>query len=53
MDVPKGPGLGVALDRDRVAQLAELYARRPATGRDDVSAMRQRDPGWLPLKPRW
>ena len=53
MEVPKGPGLGVELDRDQVARLAELFAKRPAAGRDDVAEMRRRDPSWLPFRPRW
>ncbi len=53
MEVPKGPGLGVDLDPDQVAKLAELYARRPQVARDDVTEMRRRDPTWLPLRPRW
>ncbi len=53
MEVPTGPGLGVDLDPDQVAKLAELYARRPQVARDDVTEMRRRDPTWLPLRPRW
>lgn len=53
MEVPKGPGLGVEIDPDQVAKLAELYARRPQVARDDVTEMRRRDPTWLPLRPRW
>jgi glucarate dehydratase len=51
--VPSGHGLGVELDEDTLGRFHELYLSRPAHGRDDVAAMRARDPAWLPLKPRW
>lgn len=49
--VPQGPGLGVTLDRDKVAYFAELY-------REFGSYQYDRDPsrpGWFPLIPnsRW
>jgi glucarate dehydratase len=49
--VPEGPGLGVALDRDKLARYAELYRERGGYPYD-------RDPGrpdWFPLVPndRW
>ncbi len=53
LEAPRGPGLGVELDEDKLARFAEAYRRRRAHARDDVSAMRQRTPDWLPLKPRW
>jgi glucarate dehydratase len=53
LDVPSGPGLGVELDRDKMAAYHEAYLASRSHARDDVSAMRQRDPEWLPLKPRW
>lgn len=53
MAVPSGPGLGVELEPDKVAQFAELYATRPTMRRNDVQEMQRRDPDWLPLKPRW
>ena len=45
--VPKGPGLGVELDRDKVAQYAELY-------REFGSYPYDRDPGrpdWFTVMP--
>lgn len=46
--------LGVSLDEEKLAAAAEAYTRRGANlARDDVSAMRERDPGWLPLMPKW
>ena len=48
------PGLGVSLNEDRLAEAAEAYQRLDATAeRDDVSAMRERNPDWLPHMPKW
>jgi glucarate dehydratase len=53
LEVPKGPGLGVELDEDKLERFAAAYRDRQADARDDVTAMRARDPSWLPLTPRW
>jgi glucarate dehydratase len=55
IDVWDSPGLGVTLDEDRLAAAADMYERRKAKSlaRDDVSAMRERKPDWLPHMPRW
>lgn len=53
LPVPKGPGLGIEVDRDRLAQLAEEYRRCGITRRDDVTEMRKYVPDWQPLCPRW
>jgi glucarate dehydratase len=53
LEVPKGPGLGVELDEDKLERFAAAYRERQADARDDVTAMRERDPSWLPLTPRW
>jgi len=48
------PGLGVTIDEDRLAAAAAAYEQRGAAlGRDDVSAMRERRPDWLPHMPKW
>ena len=49
--VPEGPGLGVRLDRDKVAQYAELYRQLGPYPYDQDPAR----PGWAPLVPndRW
>jgi glucarate dehydratase len=47
------PGLGVSIDEDKLAAAADAYNRRGGHARDDVSAMRERDPDWLPLMPKW
>jgi glucarate dehydratase len=53
LEVPSGPGLGVELDEAKLEKFAEAYRRQQGHARDDVAAMRQRDPDWLPLLPRW
>lgn len=47
------PGLGVTLDEEKFAAAAAAYERRGALARDDVAAMRERNPDWLPLMPKW
>jgi len=49
--VPEGPGLGVRLDRNRLAQYAELYRELGNYAYDRDPAR----PGWAPLVPndRW
>ena len=49
--VPAGPGLGVRLDRDKLAQYAELYRRLGGYPYDQDPGR----PGWTPLIPndRW
>ncbi|WP_240926176.1 glucarate dehydratase family protein [Streptomyces sp. JB150] len=54
--VGDAPGLGVELDRDRLALLHERWARDDGTlrDRDDAAAMRVAEPGWrAPAMPRW
>ncbi len=49
--VPEGPGLGVQLDRDKLAQYAELYQRLGSYPYDQDPLR----PGWTPIIPndRW
>lgn len=47
------PGLGVTVNEDALAAAHNAYNRRGSLARDDVSAMRERDPEWLPLMPKW
>ena len=51
--VPEDPGLGVEVDEDRLQEAHERYLENAAAARDDVSAMQERDPSWLPMRPRW
>ncbi|MFE2496037.1 glucarate dehydratase family protein [Streptomyces scopuliridis] len=56
LDVPDAPGLGVELDRDRLAVLHRRWLDDDGTmrDRDDAAAMRVADPGWVaPPVPRW
>jgi glucarate dehydratase len=44
--VPTTPGLGVTLDRDRVAAAHALYLEHGLGARDDAAAMQHLVPGW-------
>jgi glucarate dehydratase len=44
--VPTAPGLGVELDRDRLAAAHELYLEHGLGARDDAVAMQHLVPGW-------
>jgi glucarate dehydratase len=51
--VPAGPGLGVELDLDSLARLAEQYEKCGFDTRDDITPMRAVQPEWDPVIPRW
>jgi glucarate dehydratase len=51
--VPRGPGLGVELDRDALARLHEQYVRCGLRNRDDTGYMRSIDPTYEKKSPRW
>jgi glucarate dehydratase len=55
IDLWDAPGLGVTIDEDRLALRADAYEQRKSKSlaRDDVSAMRERNPDWLPHMPKW
>ncbi|MFE9021052.1 enolase C-terminal domain-like protein [Streptomyces sp. NPDC007808] len=44
--VPDAPGLGIELDRDRLAAAHELYKDKALSGRDDAVGMRYLVDGW-------
>jgi glucarate dehydratase len=46
MAVPAGPGLGIALDYDRLARAHEVYKKCGMRRRDDASLMKRLEPGW-------
>jgi glucarate dehydratase len=46
MQVPSRPGLGVTLDRDKLARAHEVYQKCKMTRRDDRSLMRRLEPNW-------
>ncbi|KAK5175409.1 uncharacterized protein LTR77_000548 [Saxophila tyrrhenica] len=51
--VPTAPGLGVELDRDRLAALHEQYKACGLTKRDDTTYMRKFQPGFSAAVPRF
>ena len=51
--VPSAPGLGVELDLDSLARLAEQYEKCGFDTRDDITPMRAVQAGWDPVIPRW
>jgi glucarate dehydratase len=55
IEVWDAPGLGVTIDEDKLAAAHAAYERRgsAALARDDVGAMRERNPDWLPHMPKW
>jgi glucarate dehydratase len=53
VDVPTAPGLGVELDRDRLAVLHEQYERCGVRNRDDTGYMRRFQPDFDPSPQRW
>lgn len=53
IEVPKGGGLGIDVDEEKLAELNELYKEHVRGSRDDAGAMQERDASWLPIKPRW
>ncbi len=50
--VPDTPGLGVTLDRGRLAELHEQFERCGVRQRDDLALMRKYDPGFSGRTPR-
>jgi len=46
VDVPDRPGLGIELDRDRLAEAHALYLEQGLGARDDAAAMQFLVPGW-------
>jgi glucarate dehydratase len=46
MPLPEGPGLGVSLDRDKLARANEVYRKTGMRRRDDGALMRKLEPGW-------
>jgi glucarate dehydratase len=46
MQIPAGAGLGVQLDRDKLARAHETYRKCGMRDRDDRSTMRRFQPGW-------
>ncbi|MBC7829333.1 MAG: glucarate dehydratase [Chitinophagaceae bacterium] len=53
VEVPKGPGLGVELDREALARLHQNYLKCGLTKRDDEIEMQKVVPGWKFKTVRW
>jgi glucarate dehydratase len=53
LPVPTAPGLGVELDRDALARLAENYRTCGLVQRDDTGYMQKHDPSYERKRPRW
>lgn len=51
--LPKGPGLGVELDRAALARAHENYQRCGLKERNDALEMQKKVPGWKFIAPRW
>jgi glucarate dehydratase len=51
--VPKTPGLGVELDRGKLAELNEQYRSCGVRNRDDLTQMRKYDTGFTGTNPRF
>ena len=53
LTVPRGPGLGVELDRDALAKLHEQYLASGLRNRDDTGYMQRIVPSYERKQPRW
>jgi glucarate dehydratase len=53
LQVPEGPGLGVELDHDALAELHELYNLAMVKDRDDTDEMLKYIPDYVRKVPRW
>ena len=53
LPVPTGPGLGVALDQDRVAELHEAYLAQTQKDRVDTDEIKRYIPDYVRMVPRW
>lgn len=53
LQVPDGPGLGVELDHDAVAELHALYNKAMVADRDDTDEMLKYVPDYVRKVPRW
>lgn len=53
VDVPTAPGLGIELDRERLAKLHKLYIDCGIRKRDDTTYMRKFQPDFVPKTPKW
>lgn len=52
-EIPKGPGLGVEIDRDQLKKLHQNYIDCGITERDDEVEMQKLDPSWKFVEERY
>ena len=53
VEVPSAPGLGIEVDRDKLARLHEQYLACGLTERNDEIEMQKLQPGWTFQATRW
>ena len=53
LPVPREPGLGIEVDRGKLARLHENYLACGLTERNDEIEMRKVEPGWTFQATRW
>lgn len=53
LPVPKGPGLGVRLDRDAMAELHDMYLAQATLDRNDTDEIKRYIPDYVRQVPRW
>ena len=53
VEVPKAPGLGIELDRKRLAELHQLYLASGLKKRDDTTYMQKFQPDFSAKIPKW
>lgn len=53
IQVPEGPGLGVELDQEAVAELHDIYNRAMVRDRDDTDEILKYLPNYVRKVPRW
>ncbi len=53
LSLPNGPALGVSLDRQKLAVLADLYEKSAVKDRDDTAYMKLVDTSYERRVPLW
>jgi len=51
--VPKGPGLGVEIDRDALTEFHDFYLAQNLRDREDTDEMLKYIPDYKRIVPRW
>lgn len=53
LEVPRGPGLGVEIDSEKLARFHETYIKVRQSTRDDQRLIKKYEPNWVTRFPRW